>query len=291
VLKRQNFFLFSLIIVVLLLNLGREGYAMDKDDEHNPTPQVAPCVKDDGLDTEEAEGSEEIVDVRASIIKDVKAAMPQYQEGDLGIMRWVNKMCKEYKITQEELGVASHQWSQDPKEVSKLPLKERFAAIQKVTPDDRWTIPKILREEVFRFELSKVKDPKERAAKTDTLKSQLALHVYEFTNSQEEAHNETLPSLLNESAYLGRQLMVLEIKKERLLNEGQSEDKKRKLTFDTSTSDNVAKKVKEDIVERDFQKLTMQEKILEESRKKIIAQQVPLVEKVTRNSSNGNFKN
>lgn len=272
-LKRQNFFLFSVMVIGFFFNSGRTVYAMDKDDEHNPIPQVALCVEDDGLDTEEVEESEEIVDVRASIVKDVKAAMPQYQKGDLGIMHWVNKICKEYKITQEELGVASNQWSQDPKEVSKLPLKERFAAIQNVTPDDRWTIPRELREKVFRFELSKIKDPKERGVKIDSLKSQLALHVCEFTNSQEEAHNETFPSLLNESIHVGRQLMSVEMRRKRLL------------TLDESTPENVAKKVKEDLT------ILIQQKMLEESRREIIDQQKPLVRKITRNFNVSNFKN
>jgi len=269
----------ALIVTSLFLGSGHAGYAMDKDEvEHKPSPQVTLCVEDDGLDTEEAE-SEEIVDMRTSIINDVKAAMPQYQKGDIEIMRWVNRICKEYNITQEELGVESNQWPQDPKEVSKFPLKKRFAAIQKVVPDNRWTIPKEIREEVFRFELSKIMDPKERVAKLDSLKSQLALHVCEFTNSQEEAHNETLPSLLNESIYLGRQLMSVEIRKKRLL------------TSDESTPENVAKKVKEDSVEQDLQKLTKQQKMLEEIRKAIIDQQKPLVSKITRSFSAGNFKN
>ncbi|MBX9786450.1 MAG: hypothetical protein K2Y08_03830 [Alphaproteobacteria bacterium] len=271
-LKRQNFSLFCVMVIGLFLSSGHTVYAMD-DDEHNPSPQVMLRVEDDGLDTEEAE-SEEIVDVRASIINDVKAAMPQYQKGDLEIMRWVNRMCKEYKITQKELGVESNPWPQDPKEVSELPLKERFAAIQKVTPDNRWVIPRILREKVFRFELSKIKDPKERAAKTDTLKSQLALHVCEFTNSQEEAHNETFPSLLNESIRVGRQLMSVEMRKKRLL------------TFSESTPESIAKKMKED-----FEMLNLEQELLEESRREIVDQQKPLVRKITRNFSVDNFKN
>jgi hypothetical protein len=300
----------SLMVMCLFLGLGQVVYAMDDDNlSSHAVSSTLPQVEDDGLDTEELE-SEEIVDMRTSIINDVKAAMPQYQKGDIGIMRWVNGMCKEYKITQEELGVESNPWPQDPKKVSKLPPEEMFAAIQKVMPDIRYAIPKETREGVLKFELSKITDSKEKAAKTEFLKSQLALHVCEFTNSQEEAHNKTFPSLLNESACLARQLMTLEVKKSRLIestseidipdqnkviseieipaqNDELSDPKKRKLETSSAT-DNVAKKMKEDfeIFEIDFQK-----EMLEESRKEIISQQKPLVRKITRNFSVGNFKN
>lgn len=263
----------SLMVMCLFLNSGQAGHAMDKDDEHNPSPQVTLCVEDDGLDTEE----EEIVDVRASIINDVKAAMPQYQKGDIKIMRWVNQMCKEYKITQKELGVESNPWPQSPKKVSKLPLEERFAAIQKIMPDNRYDIPREIREKVLVCELSKIMDPEERAAKTDYLESQLALHVCEFTNSQEEAHNETVPALLNESIHLRRQLTNVEMKEKRLL------------TFDDSTPDNVAKKMKEESVEQELQKLAKEKKKLEKARKKNRTQQKRLIRNITRDFNPGKF--
>jgi len=127
--------------------------------------------------------------------------------------------------------------------VQNLPLEDRFAAIQKMMPDNRCQIPLKVRQEILDYELSKLTNPKEKYEKEPALKTQLALNVYIYTDSQEDALNNQLPDLMQQSSAVTRQITLLNKRRESL--EGQE----RILSVEEDFPENVAKRIRQDLDE------------------------------------------
>lgn len=266
--KWKPYGLIGLIFSTAFLSIGGTAFAMteeepeEKSSASQKTPHPIPIAK------EKVENP-----LKVAALTELHSLIPKIQKGDLEAMKRAKQLRYKFKITDKDLGIESQQWPQNLYQVQDLPLEDRLSAIQKVRPDDRCQIPLKVRQEILDYELSKHK--KERYQREPALRTQLALHVYNYTDSQEDALNDRLPALMRQSSALGHELTLINKRRDSL--EGQ----KRILSNEEDFPENVAKRIKADIDE-DILKLENLEKGLRNQRSRIIVQQLPLVRKVTR---------
>lgn len=269
--KRTPYSSTELIFLTVFLSISGVALAMESEDQSSP-PQKAPhpvsILKNGGENPQKVAARLEL-----------HSLTPKIQKGDLEAMKRAKELRFKFKITDKDLGIESQQWPQKPNQVQDLPLEDRFAAIQKVRPDDRCQIPLKVRQEILDHELSKLPDAKERYQREPALKTQLALNVFNYTDSQEDALNDQLPDLTKQSSALGHELTLIDKRRDLLAVQ------KRILSNEEDFPQSVAKRVKQEIDEK-IAKLDNLEKAFQNERSRISVRQMPLVRKVMRNYVN-----
>lgn len=177
---------------------------------------------------------------RNAALQELKSLQEKVQQGDQAALQKAKELRKKYKISDKHLGIESHQWSQDPEKVEKLPIEQQLQAMQNVDPNNRYAVPLDTREQILKYELSKVPtdDIVARRKREFELSPILALCLFPLTDSQQDGID-NLPKYTQQLKIMKQNLPILYD-----LLDLKMKDKKRK--SDTDSHDPKRQRVDED---------------------------------------------
>lgn len=219
-------------------------------------------------------------------IKTVRQQALKKQRSWRGVLKEEKLLRLQYKITDVDLGIQP-QWAQDPQTIWNISPDQRLDAIQRVSPEKRYTIPRNLREETLETELIDV-EGFEKEEKLDELEPVLALRTVPFTASQEAVLDIDLPSIDRKLTPLKRQQATLEAQRYQIEKKLEELDKKISGYSLGSIPDSLASEKKR--LTRQLSDLERKIRPITEQRLALVVQQAPLIEKVTRGSASESKK-
>lgn len=216
---------------------------------------------------------------RLGLIEDLKQKRREAVNGE---RPWVDVLQEEKRViakklvTAKELGIESRSPFLPYSEVEKIPVQEQYEAILKVRPDDRQFIPEKVREAVLNYHLEVMGEDND-SEKIHTMRVQLGLIKFQYTNSQESAISVELPKIDRELGPLKAQLgKILKLRPQLEADQKKISARENKSPEDIARLDEISEALK---------RLADEEEDIVNQRLLLAEKQKPFIQKVTRGYS------